>query len=157
VFIEVLIFATIVSLLAAPLVPQLLVPKPSATDTEAARHARRRRLNPVQAASVEAAIARVLCEAPELGGNTIQLPCRECGRRSIPPVEYVDSPIIPIERAGLVPLGPVGFVITATCSACDGPLISRVLTEEEADYARRLGAIDGEQLEASMADWLDTL
>lgn len=116
-----------------------------------------RRMSPRQATAVEAAVARVVTAGPLHAGHTLQLPCRGCGTRAIPPVEHVDSPPIPFERAALVPLGHVGFVITAMCTACDSPLISRVLDEEHADHARQLGAIDGELLEAELARTLATL
>lgn len=114
------------------------------------------RLNPAQAAAVEAAIARVVTAGDEFSGNTIQLPCRECGRRSEPPVPHRDSPMIPAERASLIPLAS-GYVVTAMCTRCDSPLISRVLDREYADHAQSLGVVNGEPLEGEMRDWLATL
>lgn len=119
---------------------------------------RHRRLNPGQATAAEAAIARVVTAGPDHEGHTLQLPCRGCGTRAVPPVEYVVSPPIPFERASVQPLLPGrGFVIVAMCTACDSPLISRVVDSQYAQYAIGLGAVDGERLEAELAADLATL
>lgn len=126
-------------------------PKPVA----AGRH---RRLTTRQASAAEAALARVVTAGPAYRGYTLQLPCRGCGTLADPPVEYRVSPPIPFERASVQPLLPgVGFVIVAMCTACDSPLISRVVDSEYAQYAIDLGAVDGEKLEAELAATLATL
>lgn len=119
-----------------------------------ARHARH---NPTPATMAEIAENEAATAEPGASGNTLKLPCKECGRRCVPPVDYAESPPIPFNRAGMVPLGHLGFLITATCTACGSPLVSRRLTEEDADMARQMGVIDGEPLEAEMATWLATL
>lgn len=150
----------IVSFLCAPFVVPIFTSagRPRRTSTPrpvaAGKH---RRLNPRQATAVDAAVARVVTSGPQHAGHTLQLPCRGCGTRAVPPVEYVDSPPIPFERAALVPLGAAGYVITAMCTACDSPLISRVLDDEYAAYARSLKVIDGEAAEADLARTLATL
>lgn len=116
---------------------------------------RHRRLTPARASAAEAAAARVVTAG--FGGHTLQLPCRECGRRAVPPVEYLDSPLIPCERTALVPMGPGRWVITAVCTACAGPLISRVLDDEYAAEELRRGAINGAEAEAELARTLATL
>jgi len=113
---------------------------------------RHRLLTPGRASAAEAAIARVVTAGPRYSGRTLQLPCRGCGTRAVPPVEYRVSPPIPFERASVQPLLPgVGFVIVAMCTACDSPLISRVVDSEYAAMALSLGAIDGESAEAELA------
>lgn len=144
----------ILSALLAPFVPPAwgIAPRRAGRSStlRSARPGKHRRLNPVQAAAADAALARVVTAGPQYGGHTLQLPCKGCGTRAVPPVDYIDSPLIPFERAALVPLAR-GYVITAMCTACDSPLISRVLDDEHADYARQLGAIDGEAAEADLA------
>jgi hypothetical protein len=105
------------------------------------RAARARRLNPTQADAVDAAVARVLTEGAEFSGNTIRLPCRECGRRRVPPVEHVDSPQIPTELATLVETTG-GFQVVATCTACYSPLVSRLLDDELAGHALSIGVVE---------------
>jgi hypothetical protein len=101
---------------------------------------RHRRLNPEQATAAEAALARVVTEGPGFSGNTMKLPCRECGRRAVPPVPVVDSPWIPTELMTLV-AGGSGWQIVATCTECYGPLISRVLDDELAAHAVSIGVV----------------
>jgi hypothetical protein len=102
--------------------------------------ARAARLNPTPASAVDAAVARVLTAGPEYSGNTIQLPCRECGRRHVPPRDHVDSPRLPVELTTLIE-NAGGWQITATCTACGGPLISRVLDVELAQHALSIGVV----------------
>ncbi len=150
---------TFLSLLCAPfLVPVFTrAGRPRRTSaTRPVRPGKHRRLNPRHASAVEAAVARVVTAGPQHAGHTLQLPCRGCGTRAIPPVAHLDSPPIPFERAALVPIG-AGYVITAMCTACDSPLISRVLDDEYAAYARSLNVIDGEAAEADLARTLATL
>jgi hypothetical protein len=112
-------------------------------DTQAAavkRSARARRLNPTQADAVDAAVARVITEGAEFSGNTIALPCTECGRRRVPPVDVVDSPQLPAELATLIE-STGGFRVIATCTACGEPLVSRLLDDEYADYALSIGVV----------------
>lgn len=111
-----------------------------------------------KATAAEAALARVVTAGPGYGGHTLQFPCKGCGNRAVPPVEYRDSPPIPFERASVQPLLPGrGFVIVAMCTACDSPLISRVVDSGYAQYAVSMGAVDGERLEAELAADLATL
>jgi hypothetical protein len=112
---------------------------------------RHRRLTRGQATAAEAAVARVVTRFPGYQGNTLQLPCRGCGTRAVPPVEYRTSPPIPFERASVQPLLPGRFVIVAMCTACDSPLVSRVLDDEYVAMALSMGAIDGEAAEAELA------
>lgn len=145
------------SLLALPLLPLLFrvalprTPLPRGRRVRAGAEVRKqiearpfRRLNYRHAAAVDAAVAGVLADRP----HTLQLPCRECGQ---------DSPPMPFSRSGLIPMGHQGFVITAVCLMCGGPLISRVMDEEYAAHARTLGSLDGEAAQAEMNAWLATL
>lgn len=113
---------------------------------------RHRRINTRQATAAEAALARVVTAGPKHSGFTLQFPCKECGARLVPPAAYRVSPPIPYESCSVMPLLPGrGFVIVAICTACDSPLVSRVLGPELAAEALRMGAIDGEAAEAELA------
>jgi hypothetical protein len=151
----------IISALCSPFVPWAagVTPRrPRRTSTPKPVGAGKHRwLNPAQASAVEAAVARVVTADPQYSGNTLQLPCRECGRRAVPPVDHLDSPPMPCEKTALVPLGPGRWVITAVCMACAGPLISRVLDDEYAAVELRRGAINGAAAEAELAEVLATL
>lgn len=149
---------TIIGLALCPLVPHAagVMPVRRTARPYRGKHRPRPALTVTQATAAEAAYARVVTAGPEFSGHTISLPCRECGRRAVPPADYVESPPIPAERSGLVPVGS-GFVITAICTACSGPLISRVLDDEYAAQARARGTIDGAPLESALHAWLATL
>jgi len=126
------------SALCLPLAGTWLASRKASTSTAArGRHARE---TPAQASPAEVAEARAVTEGTEFSGNTIQLPCRECGRRAVPPVPVVDSPRIPTEVATLVEAGQ-GWQVVATCTRCDGPLISRVLRADEAAHALQIGVV----------------
>lgn len=132
-----------VALLSLLLLPLAI----SITTSLPGRHRPGTVLNPKQASAVDAAVARVLTAGAEYSGNTIKLPCRECGRRQIPPVEQIDSPWIPTELATLVGTRPGGWQITATCTECYGPLISRVLDEQLAHHAVSIGVVEALQVD----------
>jgi hypothetical protein len=137
-----ILIGALCAVVALPLLPPFVAWLRSLDTQQAAvkRAARARRLNPTQADAVDAAVARVLTEGAEFSGNTIRLPCRECGRRAIPPVEYADSPQLPTELATLIETTG-GFKVIATCSACYSPLVSRLLDDEHADHALSIGVV----------------
>lgn len=128
--------SVILAFLIAPLVGMAW------TGTGRRRRAEPGWLNPVQASAVEAAVARVVTAGPEFSGNTIALPCTECGSRQIPPAEHADTPPIPVELATLVEdLSAGGWRILATCTACGFPTVSRNLDDEYAHHALSIGVV----------------
>lgn len=139
---NIIMIGAVCAAVALPLLPPFAAWLRSLDTQQAAvkRAARARRLNPTQADAVEAAVARVITEGAEFSGNTIALPCTECGRRRVPPVDVVDSPQLPAELATLVE-STGGFRVIATCTACGGALVSRVLDREYADYALSIGVV----------------
>ena len=86
----------------------------------------------------------------------VLLDCRECGRRAVPPADSVTRPI-PIGEAGLVALGDSGYVVTASCSACNSPLTSRTMTGQEAQWMRDLGMRPAAPVADQVENWLSAL
>jgi hypothetical protein len=91
------------------------------------------RLTPLAAAAADAAAYATVGVDTE---HWLSLHCRECG---------APSPAMPAGRATLL-LNKRGFMVTATCTACLHPLVSRVFTDAEADALYDLGVTDADEV-----------